>query len=169
MLCATLCGCEPVRDTLPEPAAEAESTPVTAQPTSQIRYHITRPLNELTDSVDRVERYQEQALGVVVPTYGEAAPQELSVTNDTAYEIQTVARVRFYPLTDGSWTDTIWTREAGLYGGLIRATHDDYGLPVVSVHGRWLRVHYAFAEDGSPRSGWVRLVPNKSVYHSLLP
>ena len=31
--------------------------------------------------------------------------------------------------------------------------------------GRWLRVHYAFAEDGSPRSGWVHLVPGKSVYH----
>ena len=143
---------------------EAERPPV-PQVVAQTRYHIAKPLYELTDSAGRAERYRERAIGVVVPVYEEAAPQELSVVNDTAYEIQTVARVRFYPRPEGGWSDTLWTREADLYGGLIRATHDDYGLPVVARHGSWLRVHYAYAADGSPRSGWVRLVPRKSVYH----
>ena len=166
VLLTTVAGCEPQPNTLPPPGRE-EPVEEAARPqaVAQVRYHIARPLYELTDSADRVARYQEQAIGVVVPTYGEAAPQELSVVNDTAYEIQTVARLRFYPRADGGWTDTLWTREPSLYGGLIRATHDDYGLPVVAVKGRWLRVHYAFAADGAARSGWVQLVPNKSVYH----
>lgn len=161
---AMIAGCEPPRESVPPPAA-GEAPATAPQVVAQTRYTIARPLHELTDSADRVDRYREQAIGVVVPVYGEAAPQELSVVNDTAYEIQTIARVRFYPSADGGWTDTLWTKEPNLYGGLIRATHDDYGLPVVGIRGRWLRVHYAYSEDGSPREGWVRLVPGKSVYH----
>jgi hypothetical protein len=165
VLLATLAACEPPPPPLQRVEAEKPEVEPLPQVSGQIRYHIARPLYELTDSADRAERFREQAIGVVVPTYGEAAPQELSVVNDTAYEIQTIARLRFYPRDDGGWTDTLWTREPGLYGGLIRATHEDYGLPVTEVRGRWLRVHYAFAADGSPRSGWVQLVPGKSVYH----
>jgi hypothetical protein len=168
-LWATLYACEPAREPAPKTAASPETAATVAQPVAQVRYHIARPLHELTDSVDRVERTQAEAIGVVVPIYREAAPEELSVTNDTVYEIQTVARVRFYPRADRTWTDTIWTREAGLYGGLTRTVEDDYGLPVISVRNGWLRVHYAYAEDGSPRSGWVRLVPARMKLVSLIP
>ena len=165
VLLATLTACEsPPPPSMRESAEKPEAEPL-PQVSGQIRYHVARPLHELTDSADRAERYREQAIGVVVPVYGEVAPRELSVVNDTAYEIQTIARLRFYPRDEGGWTDTLWTREPGLYGELIRATHDDYGLPVTKVRGRWLRVHYAFAADGSPRSGWVQLVPGRSVYH----
>lgn len=165
VLLATLAACEPPPPPLARVSVDTPETEPLPHVSGQIRYHIARPLYELTDSADRAERYREQAIGVVVPVYGEVAPQELSVVNDTAYEIQTVARLRFYPREDGGWTDTLWTRASGLYGGLIRATHEDYGLPVTEVRGRWLRVHYAFAADGSPRSGWVQLVPGKSAYH----
>jgi hypothetical protein len=165
VLLTMLAACETPADRLPPQDLDRAELEPTSRVTAQTRFHIARPLYELTDSAARVERYQEQAIGVVVPTYDEAAPHELSVVNDTTYEIQTIARLRFYPRPEGGWTDTLWTREAGLYGGLIRATHDDYGLPVTAVRGRWLRVHYAFAADGSPRSGWVQLVPKKSAYH----
>lgn len=164
LLLATIAACEPPRESLP-PSVADEAPAAAGQVVAQTRYTIARPLHELTDSADRVDRDREQAMGVVVPVYGEAAPQELSVVNDTAYEIQTIARVRFYLSPDGGWTDTLWTKEPNLYGGLIRATHEDYGLPVVGIRGRWLRVHYAYTEHGSPRQGWVRLVPGKSVYH----
>lgn len=165
LLLTTLAACEPAPTPFPRRVEDAPRPEPIQQVGAQARYHIARPLHELTDSVDRVERRREQAIGVVVPVFGEAAPQELSVVNDTAYEIQTVARVRFYPHPGGGWSDTLWTREVGLYGALIRATHDDYGLPVVAKHGNWLRVDYAYAADGSVRSGWVLLVSDKSVYH----
>jgi hypothetical protein len=165
VLLATLAACEPAANTLPRPVDDEPKPQPIPHVSAQTRYHIATPLYELTDSASRAERHREQAIGVVVPVYGEAAPQELSVVNDTAYEIQTVARVRFYPRPEGGWTDTLWTREAGLYGALLRATHDDYGLPVVARHGNWLKVHYAYAADGSPRSGWVLLVPRESEYH----
>jgi hypothetical protein len=161
-----LAGCEPPPARLPPAVTAEEKEPEPLpQVTARSGYHIAQPLYELVDSADRVERRREQAIGVVVPVYGEAAPQELSVVNDTAYEIRTMARLRFYPRAEGGWTDTLWTREADLYGGLVRATHEDYGLPVTAVRGRWLRVDFAFDSLGAPRSGWVQLVPGKSVYH----
>lgn len=167
VLLATLAACEPpAREPVrgADAAGQADSAGARAV-VAQSRFHIAHPLYELRDSSARVERLREHAQGVVVPTYGGAVPHELNVVNDTAYEIQTVARVRFYPRSDGGWTDTTWTREPELYTELVRATQDDYGLPVTQVRGRWLRVLYAFAEDGSPRTGWVRLVPGRSVYH----
>ena len=167
LVCVLLAACEPP----PRPqlngadGSSAQTATRAPQVVAQTRFHIARPLWEMKDSAARVERLREQAKGVVVPTYGQVTPQELNVVNDTSYEIRTLARVRFYPLSEGGWTDTTWTSEPGLYAELVRATHDDYGLPVVETRGRWLRVHYAFAEDGSPRSGWVHLVPGKSVYH----
>lgn len=160
----TLVACEPPPQKAPPPAPTATTIP---EPAVQPQFHVARPLHELTDTSGRVERALAQARGIVVTTYVRPAPRELSVINDTAREIRTIARVRFYPRPDGGWTDTIWTREAGLYGGLVRATHEDYGLPVMSVHGQWLRVNYAYAADGSPRAGWVRLVPGKLVYHDV--
>lgn len=168
VLCITLPACEQPAGEPAQRAAAAggsDSTPAPAAAVAQTRFHIARPLYELTDSAGRVERLREQAKGIVVSTYAERVPQDLNVVNDTIYEIQTVARVRFYPTDDGGWTDTIWTRDAGLYTDLMRATHEDYGLPVTAMHGRWLRVDYAYAADGSPRSGWVYHAPGKSVYH----
>jgi hypothetical protein len=161
---ALVAACEPPPQKAPPPAQPPAAVPV---PVAQARFHIAQPLYELADTSGRVERTLAQARGVVVPTYVRPAPRELSVINDTMREISTLARVRFYPLPDGGWSDTIWTREPNLYGGLIRATHDDYGLPVLSRHGEWLRVAYAFAADGSTRAGWVRLVPGKLVYHDV--
>lgn len=167
LLCVMLAACEPPpRRALPGAGGSAQTQTARApQAVAQSRFHIARRLHELKDSTERVERLREQAKGVVVPTYGQVTPQELNVVNDTSYEIRTIARVRFYPLPDGGWTDTTWTSEPDLYTELVRATHDDYGLPVTEIRGRWLRVYYAFAEDGSPRSGWVHLVPGKSIYH----
>lgn len=148
-----------------EKAADSSLVEAAVEKAARPHYFTARPLHELGDSTDRVERTLARARGVVVTTYVRPAPRELSVINDTVRDIQTVARVRFYPARDGGWTDTIWTRDADLYGGLVRATHDDYGLPVASVHGAWLRVIYAFRADGTPQYGWVRLVPGKLVYH----
>jgi hypothetical protein len=165
VLFATLSACEPA----PAPQSAAAPSPTTetqATPVAQTRFHAANPLHEAGDTVrGKAVLAQERAIGIVAPTYGDRAPSELTVVNDTASEVQTIARVRFYPQPDGGWTDTIWTREAGAYGGLMRATHDDYGLPVVARNGEWLRVHYAFARDGSPLSGWVRLAEGHTVYH----
>ncbi len=169
LFCAMLAACEPpprqpLRGEGSRPQAEVARAP---QVTAQTRFHMAQPLAEMKDSAERVARLREQARGVVVPTYGQVTPQELNVVNDTVYEIRTIARVRFYPLPAGGWTDTTWTSEPGLYTELVRATHDDYGLLVTERRGRWLRVYFGFAGDGSPRSGWVNLVPGKSVYHDF--
>jgi hypothetical protein len=172
ILMATLCGvlaaCEPPpRQPARTSGAASGQTNTSQAPAvvAQTRFHVAQPLHQMKDSTQRVARLREQARGVVVPTYGQVTPQELNVINDTIREIQTLARVRFYPRPDGGWTDTTWTREPGLYTELIRASHEDYGLPVIELYGRWLRVYYGFAADGSPRAGWVHLVPGKSVYH----
>jgi hypothetical protein len=130
--------------------------------------HRAKNLHQLPDSSRmRAEITQEHAVGIVVPVYGERAPRELTILNDTAYEVQTIARVRFYPRTDGGWTDTLFTREPGLFHQLVRATHEDYGLPVVARKGEWLQVNYAFAADGRPIRGWVRLAEGQTVYHDV--
>jgi len=168
VLGVVLTACEP-SPRAPAQGALSEGTAETARAApaalAQGRFHIARPLYELTDSLQRVNRLRERAKGVVVPAFGEGVPQELNVLNDTVYEIQTVARVRFYPSEAGGWSDTIWTRAPDLYAQLLRATHEDYGLPVTAVHGRWLRVDYAYAADGSPRAGWVYLAPGRAMYH----
>jgi hypothetical protein len=168
VLCVMLPACEqspraPAQRALP--AGTADTSRAAPVAVAQGRFHIARPLYELTDSLARVNRLRERAKGIVVPAFGEGVPQELNVVNDTVYEIQTVARVRFYPREEGGWSDTIWTRAPGLYTDLLRATHDDYGLPVTAVHGRWLRVDYAYAADGTPHAGWVYLAPGRAVYH----
>ena len=168
MLCLVWAACEPQpRQAGRHPGAAGTQTKTSQPPpvVAATRFQVAQPLGQLKDSTARVDRLREQAIGIVVPTYGQVTPQELNVINDTTHEIQTIARVRFYPLPSGGWTDTTWTREAGLYTELLRATHEDYGLPVVEKYGRWLRVYYGFAKDGSPRTGWVHLVPGKSVYH----
>jgi hypothetical protein len=164
VLSATLSACEPA----PEVSSRISrpDSAVTATPFAQTRFRAAAALHEAPDSVRaRALREQERAIGIVVPAYGERAPRELTVTNDTANEVQTVARVRFYPRPDGGWEDTIWTRTAGAFGELLRATHDDYGLPVVARQGEWLRVHYAFGPGGAALDGWVRLGGGETVYH----
>jgi hypothetical protein len=163
VLIATLSGCEPAPEVPPValPAAKPGAVPA-----AQIRMHPAEPLHELPDSArERAELAQEQAVGTVVPVWGERAPGELQVINDTSHEVQTVARLRFYPRADGGWADTMWTREAGLFHALLRATHDDYGLAVVAKHGEWLRVLFAFGRNGVSRAGWVRLRAGQTVYH----
>jgi hypothetical protein len=161
-LLATLPACEPPRDRPPVPPARDAA----AAPAAQSRFYPTHMLDDLTEAAgDSARRQRERAQGIVVSKFTTNAPDELVVLNDTSHEVQTVARVRFYKSADGGWTDTIWTRESGLYGEIMRATHEDYGLPVMSVHGPWLRVHYAYAVDGAPRAGWVKLVPGTTIFH----
>lgn len=165
VLWATLSGCEPAPE--PRPANPPAPEPV-AVPVAQTRLHPAKYLHELADSArTRAEIAREHALGVVVSVWGDSAPGELTVLNDTAYEVQTVARVRFYLRPDGGWTDTLFAREPGLFHQLVRATHEDYGLPVVARNAEWLQVNYAFAADGSPRRGWVRLAKGQTVYHDV--
>jgi hypothetical protein len=165
ILFATSPGCEPA----PEPRPDvAPASPPSAVSIPQSRLQPARYLHELPDTARiRAETAQEHALGVVVPVYGERAPRELAIANDTAYEVQTIARLRFFPSPDGGWTDTLFVREPGLFHQMVRATHEDYGLPVVARRGEWLRVHYAFAANGTPRSGWVRLADGQTVYHAV--
>lgn len=163
VLVATLSGCEPAPDS---PQPPPEQTPPTAVPVAQTRLHPATALHEMPDSSRaKAILHQERALGIVVPIYGDSAPRELAVLNDTAGEVQTIARLRFYPRPDGGWTDTIWTRDTGTFHELMRATHEDYGLAVVARNNEWLRVIYGFAADGSPRQGWVRLAAGQTVYH----
>ena len=163
LLLATLSACEPAPEA--EPAAAPSSQP-TAAPVAQARFHSARPLHELPDSArERAEVAREHAIGIVTPVYGDSAPRELTVLNDTSHEVQTIARLRFYPQPDGGWTDTLWSREAGLFQELMRATHDDYGLPVVARTGNWLRVQYGFGADGAGRAGWIREAAGQTVYH----
>ncbi len=162
LLAALLFACQPAPDERPATAARD----AVAMPAAQIRFHPAPGLSELGPEASAVvSRHREQAKGVVVPAYTRVVPDELTVLNDTAHEVQTIARVRFYPRSDGGWTDTVWTRETNLFSNLLRATHEDYGLPVVSRQGAWLRVHYAYAADGTPRAGWVRLADGKTAYH----
>ena len=166
VLCATLSSCEPAPN--PRPSAAPSDSPSAVAPVVQARLQAAKYLHELSDSARlRAEIDREHAIGVVVPVYGERAPRELAVTNDTVYEVQTIARLRFYPRPDGGWTDTLFAREPNLFHQLVRATHEDYGLPVVARHGEWLRVHYAFAADGSPMAGWVRLAEGQTAYHDV--
>jgi hypothetical protein len=164
VLWATLSGCEPAREQQQQsapPVREAAATPA-----PQSRFYPTEMLWKLPPAAaDSALRARERAKGVVVPKYTSGPPDELVVLNDTAHEVQTVARVRFYKQPEGGWRDTVWTRERGLHAEIMRVTHDDYGLPVVSLHGSWLRVHYAYGADGTPRSGWVRLIPGMTFYH----
>ena len=163
VLMATSLACEPAPEMQPDASATAEPVAV---PAAQARFHPGRHLYEMPDSTrPRAELARERAIGIVVPIYGDSAPRELTVLNDTSHEVQTVARVRFYPQRDGGWTDTLWTREAGLFHELLRATHEDYGLPVVARRGNWAHVHYGFAADGAARSGWVRVAAGQTVYH----
>jgi hypothetical protein len=163
VLLATLSACEPAPETRPTPDTTNQPAAVVA---TQSRFYPAKHLYELPDSTrSKAELHQERALGIVVPLYGDSAPREITVVNDTAHEVQTIARVRFYSRPEGGWTDTLWTRERGLSYELMRATHDDYGLPVVAKNGEWLRVAYAFAADGSPRMGWIRLAAGRTVYH----
>ena len=166
VLCATLSACEPSPE--PRPSAAPSESQTAAMPVAQARLHPAKYLHELADiSRARAEVARDHAMGVIVPVYGERAPRDLTVTNDTAYEVQTVARVRFYPQPDGGWTDTLFAREPGLFHQLVRATHEDYGLPVVARNGEWLQVDYAFGADGSPRRGWVRLAEGQTIYHDV--
>jgi hypothetical protein len=163
VLFATLSACEPAPDSPPPASPETLSTPV---PVAQTRLRPAIALHEMVDSArTNAIRHQEKALGIVVPVYGDSAPRELTVFNDTSGEVQRIARLRFYPRPDGGWTDTLWARDTGTYHELMRATHDDYGLPVVARKNEWLRVIYGFAADGSPRQGWVRLAGGQTVYH----
>lgn len=160
---ATLSACEPARESPPPAPRDTLSSVV---PVAQTRFHAAVPLHEMPDSTrEKAVLQQEKAIGIVVPVYGDSAPRELTVLNDTAHEVQTVARLRFYPRKDGGWTDTLWTTQSGTRHELMRATHEDYGLPVVARRSGWLRVIYGFGADGSPREGWVRLAEGQTVYH----
>lgn len=155
-------ACQPKPESSPE---RARAQP-TAAPVARIRFYPASHLVDLADSIQqKIERVQARGIGTVVPDHIKDPPSELVVSNDTAGEVQTAARVRFYAQPDGGWSDTTWAREPNLHGQLIRATHEDYGLPVLSRHADWLRVAYAFTKLGEPKLGWVKLSPPRTQFH----
>lgn len=162
LMCATLCGCEPAPDKPPEaPPA------TTAAPVAQSRFYPARLAWEQEDPAvtDSVLFTSARAIGIVYPAFAGNLPGELSVVNDTARELQTIARLRFYAAPDGGHVDTLWVRDRHLYAaGLERASHEDYGFAAVARHGSWARVVFAYDTAGTPRQGWVRIEPPRVVY-----
>src|SRR5687767_5978125 len=103
MLWATSSACEPARE---EPARAADSLPV--KPVAQTRFYPTRPFAALSESAKAaIELERARAQGMVFSEFEGSVPAELTILNDTAYEVQTSARLRFYSLPDGGMTDTL--------------------------------------------------------------
>ena len=161
VLCATLPACEPPPETLPDTPG---MTPAPAM-VVESRFNPVQPLSNLPDTaLAAAELTKARAVGIVYSTFQGTLPGELTVLNDTAREVQTVARLRFYPVPEGGHTDTLWARRAGLFGETARASHDDYGLQAASTHGKWVRVNYAYDSTGVAQQGWVRIEPNRTIY-----
>jgi hypothetical protein len=122
-------------------------------------------------TIDAVELNKARASGIVYTEFQGSFPGELTILNDTAHEVQTIARVRFYNLADGGFTDTVWVRRPGWFSELERATHEHYGLQTAAVRGAWARVNFAYDSAGVAQQGWARIEPprvNYASYDSLM-
>jgi hypothetical protein len=162
---ASLTACEPARE---EPAGSPPSA--AAVPAAQMRFYPAKPLSELREpALSIVDSSRARAVGIAYTSFEASAPNELTILNDTAHEVQTSARLRFYPIPNGGWSDTLWVRQPKLYSQLERASLDDYGLQVASVHGSWLRVIYAYDSAGAAQLGWVRVAPGHVMYKKCIP
>lgn len=163
LMCATLSACEPASET------RSANNPPTAAPVAQSRFYAARPLWNLQDPavLDSIERQKARAIGIVYPAFAGELPAEIAVVNDTAHEVQTVARVRFFRSPEGGWTDSLFVRDPALFAvGLERATHEDYGLPVVTRQREWARVIFAFDSTGASRQGWVRIESGRTLFQA---
>jgi hypothetical protein len=167
LLCATLCACEPA----PEPAARVANSPAPA-PVAQTRFYPTQHFADLpAATIDAIELNKARAAGIVYTEFEGSIPAELTILNDTAHEVQTIARLRFYGMTDGGFTDTLWVRRPGWFSEIERATQEHYGLQAATLHGAWARVNFAYDSAGRPQQGWVRIEPprvNYASYDSLM-
>ena len=162
LMCATLCACEPAPEARPVTQDSAVAMPV-----AQARFHAARLITDLQDPAiaDRIEETKARSVGIVYPAITGNLPGELAVVNDTSHEVQTVARLRWYLAPEGGWSDTLWVRDARLYGAsLERATHDDYGMAAMARRGEWAQVVFAFDSVGTAQRGWVRIVPERVLY-----
>lgn len=167
LLCIALSACEPP----PEPAARVPNTPATT-PVAQTRFYPTRYFADLPPAaIDVVELSKARASGIVYTEFEGSTPTELTILNDTAHEVQTIARLRFYNMPDGGFSDTLWVRRAGLFSELERASHEHYGLQAATLQGAWARINFAYDSAGRPQQGWVRVDPprvNYAGYDSLM-
>ena len=162
LLCATLSACEPAPE--PRPASPPVATPV-----AQSRFHAARPISDLQnpEAIDSIERMKARSVGIVYSTSSTGVPNNIAVLNDTAHEVQTIAQLRFFRTPDGGWSDTLFVRDPRLFAvGLVRATHDDYGFPVLVRKGDWARAIFAFDTTGTPQAGWVRIESGQTLYQS---
>ena len=167
LMCATLSACEPAPETQPA------DNPPAATPVAQSRFYPARPIRHLDNPavLDSIERQQAGAVGIVYAANADSFPIEITVVNDTSYEVQTIARLRFFESPQGGWTDSLFVRDANLFAaGSAHATKEDYGFPVTARHRDWARIIFGFDSTGASRQGWVRIEPGKTLYRgSALP
>ena len=160
LLCATLSACEPAPE--PRPASAPVATPV-----AESRFYPARVIWELTDPAvtDSVMLSKAWIAGIVFPAMAGNLPGEISIVNDTAHEVQTIARQRWYAAPEGGYGDTLWVRDRRLYAApLERATHEDYGFAATARHGTWAHVVFAYDSSGIVQRGWVRIEPPRVMY-----